>query len=198
MLFIDLDDFKMINDTMGHESGDELIVDVAGGSGDHRSSDVRGASGERRFRRLMGDIPNEPVEPRTGYPFGALGPLQGQNRSVSVSASIGIAVFRKTATALHCSFVNSDLAMYQSKAVGRGSATFHADAERGVRAQVACGERSIRRWNATKFEVAYQSSRWRSDQEERRLRSPAGAGGTEELGEVSRAISFRLPEAVPS
>ena len=126
VLFIDLDDFKMINDTMGHESGDELIVDVAGRLKEIiRSSDTLGRFGGDEFVVLMGDIEDaEPVERLVQDIRSVLSVrCKVKNRSVSVSASIGIAVFPEDGDSASLLFRNSDLAMYQSKAVGRGSAT---------------------------------------------------------------------------
>ena len=161
VLFIDLDDFKMINDTMGHESGDELIVDVAGRLKEIiRSSDTLGRFGGDEFVVLMGDIEDaEPVERLVQDIRSVLSVrCKVKNRSVSVSASIGIAVFPEDGDSASLLFRNSDLAMYQSKAVGRGSATFYtpmlnAVSERRLRVE----EQLHQAMECDEFEVAYQA-----------------------------------------
>jgi diguanylate cyclase (GGDEF)-like protein/PAS domain S-box-containing protein len=117
IMFLDLDGFKEINDTLGHSSGDELLVQVAGRvRAELRASDTVARFGGDEFAILVDDSPDAPalaerIDLALQRPF-----LVGEHE-VQVSASIGIAtsgaVDASTAEQL---LRNADLAMYHAKA----------------------------------------------------------------------------------
>jgi diguanylate cyclase (GGDEF)-like protein/PAS domain S-box-containing protein len=140
VLFIDLDQFKLVNDSLGHTAGDELLIDVAGrlrastrkGSrpGDEAKSVVARVGGDE-FAILLTHLLNE-TEPslvaerileRLNEPFY----LEG--RHVSVSASIGIALGSGPSTPEGL-LRNADTAMYHAKTNGKGRFEFFNDAMR--------------------------------------------------------------------
>ena len=119
VIFIDLDDFKTVNDTLGHEAGDALLVEVA-----HRLRQcVRGEDtvarlGGDEFAVLLGDSANaERVAERI---LDALrSPMTIADRDIVVSASVGIAVGGPEITHASTILANADIAMYSAKAQGK-------------------------------------------------------------------------------
>jgi diguanylate cyclase (GGDEF)-like protein/PAS domain S-box-containing protein len=122
VLFIDLDDFKTVNDSLGHAAGDELLIAV----GERlqaaiRTSDTTARLGGDEFAILLEDVgdTNEAVE-AAQHVLDAIGvplPLQGQ--AVIVRASIGIALADHGETVGEL-VRNADAAMYTAKASGKG------------------------------------------------------------------------------
>ena len=134
VLFIDLDQFKMVNDSLGHAAGDELLIDVAGRlrtsvrissrPGGPTQSVVARIGGDE-FAILLGHIPHESdasivasrILERLNEPF------QFEGRSMFVSASIGIALSSTGSTAEEL-LRNSDTAMYRAKTNGKARYEF--------------------------------------------------------------------------
>jgi diguanylate cyclase (GGDEF)-like protein/PAS domain S-box-containing protein len=118
ILFLDLDGFKEINDTLGHSAGDELLVLVASRlRHELRADDKVARCGGDEFAVLVDCAFDAPslarrigVALRQPFVFGA--------HVVHVSASIGIATDNAEATTAEQLLRNADLAMYQAKAAG--------------------------------------------------------------------------------
>jgi diguanylate cyclase (GGDEF)-like protein/PAS domain S-box-containing protein len=129
VLFIDLDRFKNVNDTLGHHIGDALLKQVAEAlSGCLREGDTLARLGGDEFIVLLEDV---------GGAFGAghvaekLVALFEQPFTVSgyelfVTASVGISLFPQDAEDVHMVVRNADVAMYQAKARGRNGYQFYA------------------------------------------------------------------------
>ena len=132
LLLVDLDNFKLVNDSLGHAAGDRLLRRVAGR--------LRGAVGDGRllartggdeFLLLVSDLPRERAEAaareiadqlarRLAKPFTIAG------AEFHVAASIGISVFPEDADGAEELLQHADVAMYQSKGRGRATATVYA------------------------------------------------------------------------
>lgn len=120
MLLVDLDHFKQINDTMGHDAGDEVLVQVADRIGlTMRETDVVARLGGDEFlivlrgaTATMSGVLAERLLYVLRSPFGARG------RQYSLSASIGIATSGRCSTA-RCMLSDADTAMYEAKGTGR-------------------------------------------------------------------------------
>lgn len=123
VLLIDLDEFKPINDTLGHAVGDQLLVELARRlSGGVRASDTVARLGGDEFVVLLEDLEGE-------RNFRAIGskilttlsaPLELAEGQIQPAASIGIAVWpRDGADAAHL-LLAADQAMYRAKRAGRG------------------------------------------------------------------------------
>ena len=140
VLFIDLDNFKKVNDTLGHARGDRLLALVA----ERLMKVVRGAD---TVARLGGDefaVLLEAVTSADGpvvVAERALSllsmPFELNGESVNVGASIGIAVQADGKTGTDAFIHEADAAMYEAKRAGKGRAVSATPVSLGVRGPVA-------------------------------------------------------------
>ncbi|MFA9446767.1 putative bifunctional diguanylate cyclase/phosphodiesterase [Egicoccus sp. AB-alg6-2] len=146
VLFIDLDDFKTVNDSLGHAAGDDLICSVAGRiQGCVRPGDLAGRLGGDEFAVLLEDLtrPSEALEVAERLRAALERPHQLRGRQVSASASIGVAYLADAGTT-GAVLRNADLAMYRAKGLGKACvATYephlHRDALRRLELRSALG-----------------------------------------------------------
>lgn len=121
LLFIDLDDFKQVNDTMGHSAGDHLLVDVGNRlTRTLRRTDTAARLGGDEFAVLMEDA-REPLDAEllAAQVVQALTrPFVLGDESVSLSASVGVATARDSTDAEEL-LGHADLALYAAKAAGK-------------------------------------------------------------------------------
>jgi diguanylate cyclase (GGDEF)-like protein len=128
VLFIDLDRFKIINDSLGHEAGDCLLIEIAARlRGCLRAGDVVARLGGDEFVVLVEDsAEKDEVSVIADKILTALGqPLQLRGHECNVSASIGIAVFPSDGRDAQTLTKNADSAMYQAKADGKNGFCFY-------------------------------------------------------------------------
>jgi diguanylate cyclase (GGDEF)-like protein/PAS domain S-box-containing protein len=121
--FIDLDDFKLVNDSMGHGAGDELLRAVAERlRACLRSGDTPARLGGDEFAVLLEDAPDlqAVVEVAERILDSLHEPVVVEGREVYARASIGIAMRTGPATTTDELLRNADLAMYAAKANGKG------------------------------------------------------------------------------
>ncbi len=148
-LVLDIDRFKHINDTLGHNVGDELIVKVAQTLRTRlRDSDVLARLGGDEFAILL---PRGGDAEATRVAEAVLGAVRAQSvvtaagRRRSITASIGIALFSDTERlSAEDVLVNADLAMYDAKEAGRDRAATYSSQERGasrMKARITWAER---------------------------------------------------------
>jgi len=136
LLFIDLDHFKKVNDTLGHKAGDLLLVKVA-----HdiktciRKSDHAARLGGDEFVVLLEDLPIDQVSSNTAVVAKKIITLLSQeytldNNAAHIGASIGIASYPEdvpenvdiASSLLQC----ADMAMYHAKAEGKNNFQFYS------------------------------------------------------------------------
>lgn len=147
VLFLDLDDFKQINDTRGHAFGDRVLRHVA----DHLLSVVREVDtvcryGGDEFVVLLAEL-NQAADAQTVAEklVAVIGePAELEGHLVSLTASVGIAIYPDDGEDVDTLVARADAAMYQTKRLGAGGVAFHGQApvERVVpvlRAQGAVG-----------------------------------------------------------
>jgi len=124
VLFIDLDLFKPVNDRFGHEFGDRLLVEVARRLEQlFRSEDTVARLGGDEFVVLMPAVTGKElaaqaarkVVERLSEPFD----IDGQ--AVSISASVGVALFPQDADSPAALIAGADAAMYRAKNAGRAT-----------------------------------------------------------------------------
>ncbi|WP_322887146.1 EAL domain-containing protein [Sinorhizobium medicae] len=123
LAFLDLDNFKLINDSLGHAAGDELLKAVAGRMrASVRKADFVVRVGGDEFIILLNGLPKERdiVLSRLEDIRSAIAmPLQLQGRSLQVSCSIGVACFPNQGRTAGELLANADMAMYRAKELGR-------------------------------------------------------------------------------
>ncbi|WP_437074987.1 aminotransferase class I/II-fold pyridoxal phosphate-dependent enzyme [Streptomyces sp. enrichment culture] len=121
LLFIDLDDFKLVNDTMGHSAGDHLLIAVAGRlTRTLRRTDTAARLGGDEFAVLMEDA-RRPLDAEllAAQVVQTLSrPFDLADEKVTVSASVGVATARDSVDAEEL-LSHADLALYAAKAAGK-------------------------------------------------------------------------------
>jgi len=148
-LVLDIDRFKHINDTLGHNIGDELIVKVAQTLRARlRESDVLARLGGDEFAVLLprgGAAEANRVADEVLAAVRAQSVLTAAGRRRPITASIGIALFSDTERlSAEDVLVNADLAMYDAKEAGRDRAAAYSSQERGasrMKARITWAER---------------------------------------------------------
>jgi len=147
LLLIDLDRFKVINDTLGHGAGDELLMEVSRrlrscvrhsdqvlesslesmGSRSHRSLEAVGRLGGDEFVALLPEVVDERDAERVASRILDLmrEPIIVMGQECFVTASVGIALFPRDGTNVVDLLRNSDVAMYSVKSAGRNAASLY-------------------------------------------------------------------------
>jgi diguanylate cyclase (GGDEF)-like protein/PAS domain S-box-containing protein len=148
LVFLDLDKFKDVNDTLGHAAGDKLLCDVAQRlSGCLRDSDLLARLGGDEFVVLLTSVAQpDQVSAAAQRMLEVLAhPFQIDGRTVYSSASIGIAIYPDDSHDASSLFRCADTAMYQAKNEGRGQfRLFSAEMNQKIMRRVAL-ENSLRR-----------------------------------------------------
>ncbi len=129
VLFVDLDRFKNINDSLGHEAGDQVIIEVGRRlQCQTRCGDTVGRLGGDEFIVILADIAREgDVAAVALKMLDALqAPMELHGQELSPVASIGISLFPKDGGDSQALLMNADAAMYRAKGGGRGSFQFYA------------------------------------------------------------------------
>ncbi len=126
LLYFDLDEFKRINDTLGHDAGDELLKEVARRLISRlREEDTIARLGGDEFAVILSGIKDRAqaalIAENLQQSFAAPVKLTGQE--VAISASIGITIAPEDAADEELLLKHADLAMYEAKARGRN--TYH-------------------------------------------------------------------------
>jgi diguanylate cyclase (GGDEF)-like protein/PAS domain S-box-containing protein len=142
VLVLDIDDFKSVNDTLGHSAGDELIIDVAGALRDRlRESDVLARLGGDEFAVLLPQVDPEGAKlvaddlVRTVREVRVRRP-DGRQRSVTTSIGVAPILTIETSTTVDDLLVMADVAMYEAKEAGSDRAAVHRAEEAGEEPRV--------------------------------------------------------------
>ena len=131
ILFIDLDHFKEVNDTLGHDSGDLLLVEAARRiQGCVRESDTVARMGGDEFTVILNELSSTShLEGILDKLLQAMGEVfQLGEEQVFVSASIGITMYPTDATDIESLYKNADQALYVAKGAGRNRFSFFTPA----------------------------------------------------------------------
>lgn len=130
VLFLDLDEFKQINDTFGHAVGDAAVQLAAGRlEAQVRQSDTIGRYGGDEFVILLAEItqPSDAALVAEKILAALAAPSRVDHHQISLSASIGIALFPDDGTDVATLVTHADTAMYRCKEHGGGNFQFYGD-----------------------------------------------------------------------
>ena len=129
LLFLDLDRFKNVNDTLGHRAGDDLIRQVANRlQGVMRASDTLARLGGDEFVVLLPDVEVSMAAEIANRIVATLqDPFVLCGNEVFISCSIGIACAPTDGDTYEALMGHADAAMYQAKAQGRNTVAVHAE-----------------------------------------------------------------------
>ncbi len=136
VLLVDVDRFKHVNDSFGHQAGDEMLCQVAQRLGRRlRKSDTLARMGGDEFALILCELANAPDAEHVAKllvdEFKT--PIQLLGREFFVSVSIGSAVFPENGTDAATLLKNADLALYRAKDAGRNTCRiFTQDMSEGI------------------------------------------------------------------
>ena len=160
LLYIDVDEFKGINDSLGHHVGDELLKAVAGRlKGCIREGDLIARLGGDEFAVIQTSVKsvNDVLDFVTRIREAVRQPFQCLGHHLSSDASIGIALAPQDGTDLDQLIKNADLAMYGAKADGRRTYRFFEPAmDASAKARLAMEQDLRHALTNGGFEVHYQ------------------------------------------
>jgi diguanylate cyclase (GGDEF)-like protein len=161
--FLDLDRFKQINDTLGHEAGDQLLQEVATRlKGCVRESDTVARLGGDEFVALLPQLDDEShaalvaqkILAAVAKPFTLMG------QEFRVTASIGISTYPQDGLDEQTLTKNADIAMYQAKAEGKNNFQFYSDKLNANSLERLTLESSLRHaLERNEFRLHYQAKR---------------------------------------
>jgi len=167
LLFTDIDDFKRINDTIGHDAGDEVLMQFATRIGE--IIDARGGQGAElarfggdEFVILLQGEPGADIRERAGRLAEVLveelgRPITVRGRPVFLGISIGIALFPDDATDVSALLKNGDIAMYQAKVAGKSCHRFYSRVmDQAVERRVRMEQDLRGAWERGELSLAYQ------------------------------------------
>ena len=160
VLFLDLDDFKIVNDTLGHAAGDELLASVGERiQATLRTGDLAARIGGDEFAVLLWDTPEMPVARRVAERLiEAFGSGAAQDGAAAIApVSIGVAAGHPGFGSADELLRNADVAMYSAKARGKNRvAFFEPEMATAVAARHTLTESLQRAVAAEQFVLHYQ------------------------------------------
>lgn len=159
LLLMDLDGFKLVNDTLGHAAGDSLLQDAASRlKRVVREQDTVARLGGDEFVVLLADTPDratvDAVATRVSQVIRQ--PYEVQGNLVHVSASIGCAFFPEHGRTQSELLKNADVAMYQAKEQGRDRFVVYDPAHHGYGAALTLESAMHQGLEKGEFHLAYQ------------------------------------------
>ena len=168
VLYVDLDDFKLVNDSFGHSAGDQLLVEVARRlSGSTRTTDVVARQGGDEFLILIADV--DPVDHGEVVDIADVArrvadavreslqrPLLLVETEIYTSASLGISLYPVDATDTESLLKHADIAMYKAKESGRDGYQLFSASGHDPRAQLSMAGRLRRAVEREQLKLHYQ------------------------------------------
>ncbi|WP_218176792.1 putative bifunctional diguanylate cyclase/phosphodiesterase [Pseudomonas gingeri] len=163
VLFLDLDRFKHINDTLGHHAGDHLLQEVAGRlTACLRASDIVARLGGDEFVVLLPELSEAKYVANTAQKIlsAIAKPFKLQGQEFRVTASVGISLYAQDGLDEQTLTKHADIAMYQAKQQGKNNFQFYSEklnAESLERLTLELGLRHALERN--EFRLHYQAKR---------------------------------------
>ncbi len=163
VLFLDLDRFKQVNDTLGHDAGDQLLKEVAQRlKACLRASDTVARMGGDEFVILLPELSEDNDVTTTAQKIlGAIArPFNLQGQEFRVTASVGISVFPQDGLDEQTLKKNADIAMYQAKQCGKNNFQFYCAKLNADSLERLTLELSLRHaLERNEFQLHYQAKR---------------------------------------
>jgi len=165
LLFADIDDFKRVNDTLGHDVGDEVLLHFASRI---RETVEEVGGGDAVLARFGGDefviLVQDDVDVRrtasrlSEMLVAELGkPLLVHGRQVFLSTSIGVTLFPEDASGATALMKNGDIAMYQAKVAGKNCFRFYSRAmDQAVERRMHLEQELRGAWDRGELSLVYQ------------------------------------------
>ncbi|WCE04320.1 EAL domain-containing protein [Pseudoxanthomonas sp. JBR18] len=164
LLFADIDDFKRVNDSLGHEAGDEVLLHFAARireavqrlGGDDAM--VARFGGDEFVILIQGGDVRQAASTLAEEMVQALSlPLSVQGRQVYLGTSVGITLFPEDATGATALMKNGDVAMYQAKMAGKNCYRFYSRAmDQAVERRVRMEAELRGAWDRGELSLVYQ------------------------------------------
>jgi diguanylate cyclase (GGDEF)-like protein/PAS domain S-box-containing protein len=161
LLYVDLDDFKAVNDSLGHAAGDELLRRIAVRlRGVVRSTDLLARQGGDEFLILLSDLDSDPrlsAEAVAKQVEAALlEPFSIADAEFEIGSSIGISIYPDDASDADTLLRHADAAMYEVKQAGRGGIASYGGDSRQTLARLSLTSKLRRALQRDDFVVHYQ------------------------------------------
>lgn len=160
VMFIDLDRFKLVNDTLGHVKGDELLQQVANRLKEClRRGDTLARQGGDEFTIVLPELRDRQDAKVIADKFleSLHLPFDLDGHEVHISASIGIAIYPTDGETIDELLRHADIAMYQVKALGKNGHSFYHNSMLDVSHQKIALEQSLRKaLEKNELEMYYQ------------------------------------------
>lgn len=160
VVFLDVDDFKKVNDSLGHDAGDKVLIEAANRlSSTVRESDTVGRLGGDEFIVLLGSLTEcfDAVDVVEKLLDVFREPFNIDGRELILTTSIGVAVFPDNGENATDLLRNADAAMYQSKELGRNTYSFFTKQMNAmILRRLEIEEQLIGALERNEFEVYYQ------------------------------------------
>jgi len=160
VMFVDLDRFKLVNDTLGHVKGDELLQQVALRLKEClRRGDTLARQGGDEFTIVLPELRDRQDAKAIADKFleSLQKPFDLDGHEVHISASIGIAVYPTDGESIDELLRHADIAMYQVKALGKNGHSFYHHSMLDVSHQKIALEQSLRKaLEQNELEMYYQ------------------------------------------
>ncbi|MYN43573.1 EAL domain-containing protein [Pseudoduganella sp. FT93W] len=160
VMFVDLDRFKLVNDTLGHVKGDELLQQVAQRLKDClRRGDTLARQGGDEFTIVLPELRDRQDAKAIADKFleSLHRPFDLDGHEVHISASIGIAIYPGDGETIDELLRHADIAMYQVKALGKNGHSFYHNSMLDVSHQKIALEQSLRKaLELNELEMYYQ------------------------------------------
>lgn len=161
LLFLDLDRFKLINDSLGHEAGDQLLKEAAKRlTAAVRQHDVVARLGGDEFVVLLRKVSRrDQIDPIANFLLSTIkAPFSLAGQSCHVSVSIGIALFPSNGLDEQTLMKRADMAMYQAKQAGKNNAQYYsAELSTELDVRLALESGLYRALENQEFRLFYQS-----------------------------------------
>jgi diguanylate cyclase (GGDEF)-like protein/PAS domain S-box-containing protein len=161
VMFIDLDRFKFINDTLGHEAGDTLLKELTARFKQAlRSSDVIARLGGDEFVVLVQEVPDREHAAAVARKIlsAAIKPIELMGQECRVTASVGISLFPGDGSDEQTLMKNADSAMYHAKEEGKNNFQFYSSEISSQTLERLTLESNLRRaLERQEFSLAYQA-----------------------------------------